>query len=165
MQPIEILDRGEEIERRVECVVAHVKESVSKREIADVLSGLGWAEDCAKVIDMSQSSGADNLLAAEIAFENVSERISAFGAFGKRAKQVSREVSKGIKDYLGSGAVVGRRLGDQLLLPMALAGGGSFVTMTPSNHLQTNAAVIEAFLPIRVTMDELERGRCQVTVK
>lgn len=164
LQPIEIIERGEELGRRIECVVAHVKDSVARREIGEVLNGLAWDHGCAQVIDFSQSSGAGNLLAAEISFDNVSERITAFGAFGKRAKQVAREVSKGIHDYLGSGAVVGRRLADQLLLPMALAGGGRFMTMKPSNHLLTNAAVIEAFLPVSVSIEQRGCGAFLVAV-
>ncbi len=165
LRPIEVLERGELLGQRLECALAHVKESVARREIGEALNGLAWDRDCAQVIDMSQSSGAGNVLAAEIVFENVSERVTAFGAYGKRAKQVAREVAKGIQDYLGSGAVVGRRLGDQLLLPMALAGGGKFVTMAPSNHLLTNAVVIEAFLPLSVSIEERGRGACLVSVR
>ena len=36
-------------------------------------------------------------------------------------------------------------LADQLLLPLALAGGGSFTTTKPSLHTWTNIAVIAAF--------------------
>ncbi|MGI9243150.1 MAG: RNA 3'-terminal phosphate cyclase, partial [Verrucomicrobiales bacterium] len=164
LRPIEVLERGGEVGRVIECVLAHVKESVARREFGEALSGLGWDGDCSQLIDMSESSGAGNVLAAEIEFENVRERVTAFGAHGKRAKQVAREVVRGIKDYLGSGAVIGRRLGDQLLLPMALAGGGRFVTMAASNHLLTNAAVIEAFLPLSVSIEERERGACLVVI-
>jgi RNA 3'-terminal phosphate cyclase (ATP) len=44
---------------------------------------------------------------------------------------------------------VGEHLADQLLVPMALAGGGSFRTLPPSSHATTNAALIERFLPVR----------------
>ena len=164
LRPIELLERGAEVGRGLECVLAHVKDSVARRELGEALDGLAWDRECSQVIDMSESSGAGNVLAAEIEYENVRERVTAFGAYGKRAKQVSREVVRGIKDYLGSGAVVGRRLGDQLLLPMALAGGGRFVTMAASNHLLTNAAVIEAFLPLSVSIEERERGACLVEI-
>jgi RNA 3'-terminal phosphate cyclase (ATP) len=43
----------------------------------------------------------------------------------------------------------------QLLIPMALAGGGSFLTIKPSLHTTTNAEVIQRFLlvPIRVEQE------------
>ncbi|MGC6427736.1 MAG: RNA 3'-terminal phosphate cyclase [Akkermansiaceae bacterium] len=52
-----------------------------------------------------------------------------------------------MKGYLTTNAVVGRSLADQLLLPMALAGGGSFISMAPTNHFTTNWETICQFLP------------------
>ncbi len=43
---------------------------------------------------------------------------------------------------------MGEHLSDQLLLPMALAGGGSFTTHVISDHLTSNARLIEKFLPV-----------------
>ena len=46
-------------------------------------------------------------------------------------------------------AAVDEHLADQLLLPLALAGGGSFTTMSLNMHAKTNMEVIRAFLPVR----------------
>jgi RNA 3'-terminal phosphate cyclase (ATP) len=46
---------------------------------------------------------------------------------------------------------VDEHLADQLLLPLALAGGGSFATGQVSDHLRSNALVIETFLGRRTT--------------
>ena len=164
LRRIEILKRGEEISRKIACIVAHVSETVARKEVSALRRGLNWDESCAEVIDMSEASGSGNVLAAEVAFEKVSERVTSFGAYGKRSSQVARDVARGIKDYVGTGAVVGRRLADQLLLPMAFAGGGSFITMAPSNHLKTNAGVIAQFLSISVEVEALEGGQFRVEV-
>jgi RNA 3'-terminal phosphate cyclase (ATP) len=66
--------------------------------------------------------------------------------------------------YLESSAAVGPYLADQLLLPMALAGGGSFTTVKPSQHALTAAEIIGRFLPVTVRFDEREEGRHLVTV-
>jgi RNA 3'-terminal phosphate cyclase (ATP) len=63
-----------------------------------------------------------------------------------------------MNDFIGCGAPVGRCLADQLLLPIALAGGGSFSTMAPDAHVPTNIAVIEKFLPVRFTLTKEARG-------
>lgn len=52
-----------------------------------------------------------------------------------------------------SGAAVEAHLADQLMLPMALAGGGAFTTAEVTLHSWTNAAVIEAFTPTRFAVD------------
>jgi len=45
-----------------------------------------------------------------------------------------------------------------------VAGAGSFVTLTPSSHFTTNAAVVERFLEVRVAVTELGPDRWRVTV-
>ncbi len=44
-------------------------------------------------------------------------------------------------------------LADQLLIPMVLAGGGSFRTTRPSLHTTTNAEVIQLFLPVPICIE------------
>ena len=58
------------------------------------------------------------------------------------------------KRYLESGAAVDGHLADQLLLPMALGGGGVFTTARVSQHTRTNADVIRRFLEVPITIDE-----------
>ena len=48
---------------------------------------------------------------------------------------------------------------------MALAGGGCFTTVKPSQHARTAADIIALFLPIRVSFDEKEAGRHLVRVE
>ncbi len=74
------------------------------------------------------------------------------------------EVAKKIKGYLSSGAVVGHCLADQLMIPMALAGGGQMLMMHPSNHIITNAEVIERFLPVKFVMKEGDRGSWNISL-
>ena len=47
--------------------------------------------------------------------------------------------------YLASDAVAGPYLADQLLLPFALAGVGSFTTVRPSQHRPMAPHIIERF--------------------
>ena len=62
---------------------------------------------------------------------------------------VARAVAEA-RRYLDSGAPVGQHLADQLLIPLALAGGGRFRTFEPTLHTRTNAEVIERFLPVAI---------------
>jgi RNA 3'-terminal phosphate cyclase (ATP) len=57
------------------------------------------------------------------------------------------------RNYLASEAPVGRHLADQLLLPMALAGGGEFVTMPVTQHFESHVAIIEKFLERKVVTE------------
>ena len=45
--------------------------------------------------------------------------------------------------------------GHQLLLPMALAGGGEFTTMPVTQHFESHVAIIEKFLSRRVVTENV----------
>jgi RNA 3'-terminal phosphate cyclase (ATP) len=159
-EPLELLERGEEEERRIHCLLAKVPPEVARKETSALCQQLDWKEETVFIESTDHSDCSGNVLAAEIRHANLTERVSAFGAYGKTSKQVAREVAKTMKGYLDSGAVVGRHLADQLLLPMALSGGGKIHTSALSTHVKTNREVIEKFLPIRFCFEPELRG-CQ----
>jgi len=59
---------------------------------------------------------------------------------------------------------VGEHLADQMLLPMALGQGGSFVTVAPTMHSRTHADVIARFTGAQVRFESLDAGRWRVEV-
>jgi RNA 3'-terminal phosphate cyclase (ATP) len=65
--------------------------------------------------------------------------------------------------YVESGAAVGEHLADQLLIPMAVGGGGEFTTVEPSSHTRTNAEVIRRFVAADVRI-ESDGSRWRVRV-
>ena len=86
--------------------------------------------------------GPGNALLVELAFEHVTGMFSAFGERGVSAESVAENACAQATVWLESGAAVDQHLADQLLLPLALAGGGGFSTTAPSEHFKTNAALI-----------------------
>ena len=70
------------------------------------------------------------------------------------AEQLVYEVS----EYLDSNVPVGKHLADQLLIPVALAGQGTFLTQMPSSHTMTNIAVIHQFMDIQFKSEEIRPG-------
>jgi len=94
----------------------------------------------------------------EADFENITEITSSFGETNVTAERVGKRAGKLLSDFIGSKAAIGRHLADQLLLPLSLAGGGSFTTIVPDDHVSTNLRVIESFLPIRSQIQETDRG-------
>ena len=67
--------------------------------------------------------------------------------------------------YLASGAPVGPYLTDQLLIPMAMAGGGRFRAVSPTMHTKTNIEVIKAFLDVTVDVTEISRDLFEIEIK
>lgn len=98
-------------------------------------------------------------------FENVVAGFTSLGERGKPAERVAEEAVEGLLDYLHGDAALDRHLADQLLLPMALATGPSqFTTEAVTQHLLTNAWVINQFLPGRVRVEGVEGqpGACYI---
>ena len=66
-------------------------------------------------------------------------------------ESIAEHASKEARRYLAAGVPVGMHLADQLLVPLALAGAGSFRTIGLSSHSRTNLDVIRLFSSTRIT--------------
>ena len=73
-------------------------------------------------------------------------------------------VAKEALAWMEAEVPVGEHLADQLLLQMALAGGGRFVTSEPTLHTTTNARVIERFLPVSIGWEQRDERAWVVSV-
>lgn len=83
---------------------------------------------------------------------------------GVSAEKVGHRAARMMRNFLDTGVAAGHHLAHQLLLPMALAGGGRLTTFTPDNHLRNNIGVIEAFLPIRIQVEKSSSSSWLVTL-
>ena len=77
---------------------------------------------------------------------------------------IAARVVKEAQAYLDCGAPVGEHLADQLLIPLALAGGGSYTTVTPTPHTTTNIEVVKKFLPVEITTTQLTEDVWKIEV-
>jgi RNA 3'-terminal phosphate cyclase (ATP) len=128
-------------------VFAALPFDVAEREIATARKLLpDWPDEAFAVRELPAEQGPGNILLLEAEFEHVSEVVSGFGKLGTPAERVATKAAARMSGYCASEAFAGPYLADQLLLPFALAGGGTFTTVKPSQHALTAAAVIERFL-------------------
>jgi RNA 3'-terminal phosphate cyclase (ATP) len=79
------------------------------------------------------------------------------------AEKVASIAARDAREHLVSRAAAGEHLTDQLLLPLALAGAGSFTAEKINMHARTNMAVISQFLPVQFEIRE-EVGFTSVNV-
>ena len=79
-----------------------------------------------------------------------SSSTTSTGDRGPKTERVAHEALRATWGYIASDAAVGHCLADQLLLALALAGGGEFTAARLTRHAQTNAEVIRRFLPVRI---------------
>jgi RNA 3'-terminal phosphate cyclase (ATP) len=145
LTPVECVDRGALCERSVTAFVAGLPHDIAEREIKAARKTLGWPEESFSVRQLPEDQGPGNIVLIEAAFENVTEIVSGFGQLGVPAEAVARKAAGRMAGYIESSAFAGPYLQDQLLLPFALAGGGTFTTVKPSQHSLTAAEQIERF--------------------
>ncbi|WP_166225445.1 RNA 3'-terminal phosphate cyclase [Pseudomonas atagonensis] len=156
---LDLCERGATVSQQALALAAGLAPTVARRELDQVARRLRMAPDALHHITLDPARGPGNVLLLEYVFEHVTEVFSAFGQVSLRSERVADAAINQAADWLRSGAAVAEHLADQLLLPMALAGGGSFTTPRMTEHLHSNIAVIEQFLPIRIECRE-EGAEC-----
>ena len=154
LQPLELHERGAIHTRQATAFVVNLPEHIAERELKIVGRKLSWEADWLQTVVHRVNGGPGNVITIEIASDNVTEVFTAFGEKGRTAETVAEEAVKQARRYLAGAAVAGEYLTDQLLLPMALAGGGTFTTSALSQHTLTNIETIKKFLDVTININE-----------
>jgi RNA 3'-terminal phosphate cyclase (ATP) len=157
LTPLNLESRGESKSRTARALIANISAGVGNRELKVVSEKLGWPAE-SLLVEKVESNGPGNALVLELAFEHISEIITGFGERGVLAETVAENVVQEVREYLASGVPVGEHLADQLLIPIALAGSGSFATGKLSRHTRTNMDVISKFMPVSFRTEQTEKG-------
>lgn len=99
-------------------------------------------------------------------YEYTRAGFTAYGRIRKPAEEVAEEACRAFVRYHRRGQPVDQHLGDQLLLPMALANGPTaYAVSTVTQHLLTNAWLIGQFLEVEVSISGKEREPGVVAIR
>ena len=116
---------------------------------------LNWPAEHLHVRGLSGEFGPGNALTVTLEHEGITEVFTGFGEKGVSAESVAKRAVDAARSYLVSEPAVGPHLADQLMLPMALAGGGEFVTTPVTQHFESHVAIIETFLSRSVVKESV----------
>lgn len=155
---LELHERGARTNAFAESYVAALPISVAQRELEVIGRMLDWPHEQLHLRALSNDLGPGNAVTITLAHEHVTEVFTGFGERGVRAEQVAQVAAREARAYLAHAAPVGEHLADQLLLPMALAGSGSFTCTQVTPHLRSNALVIERFTGKKTTIEASDLG-------
>lgn len=164
LAPLHLPQRGEIRGRWCTVLLAGLPDHIAQRELQVLQRGLGWEEHAMHTRRLPAEQGPGNAVLVEIASEHITELFTGFGQLGIRAETVAHNVLSEVQRYLDADVPVGEHLADQLLLPMALAGEGSMLTLPLTSHSWTNIQVIRKFLDVPISADEVAPGRWRITV-
>jgi len=164
LAPVDALERGRVVARHATALVADLPLDIAERELHVVAKELGWRKKEMHAVEATSAAGPGNVLTLHVEAQHASEVVTGFGEKGVPAERVARRAAHTLKRYLAADVPVGEHLADQLLVPLALAGGGSFRTLPLSSHARTNASLIERFLPVRIDEATADAGACIVRI-
>lgn len=162
--PFELSTRGALRRTFAEAYVAGLPAQIAQRELSTIGKRLGWHAEHLHLRALPSDMGPGNVVTLTVEHENVTEVFTGFGEKSLRAEEVAMVPAIEARTYLAAAAPVGEHLADQLLLPLALGAGGTYRATTASEHLRSNARVIERFTSRRVLI-AIETQGVAVTVR
>jgi RNA 3'-terminal phosphate cyclase (ATP) len=147
-------------------IVAGLSEEIARRELAaatELLEG----EPLSPTREIVRSPGPGNAmwLVARDEGTGVCNVFSRVGERGVPAEDIGRAVARDFLAWRASGTSVEPHLADQLILPIAIGGGGSFTTNELTLHALTNIEVIRAFTGRRLHAWELGESWFRVALR
>ncbi|MCC7383454.1 MAG: RNA 3'-terminal phosphate cyclase [Deltaproteobacteria bacterium] len=164
LRPLALLERGALVRKTATAFVSALPGEIAQRELAVIAARPGLSDAERRIRTVPGPLGPGNLLSIEIQHEQVTEIFTALGARGLPAEEVATRAADEAERYLGAGVPVGPYLADQLLLPLALAGGGTYRTLAPTPHTTTQAAVVADWLGTAIRWESEPGGAARVTV-
>jgi RNA 3'-terminal phosphate cyclase (ATP) len=164
LKPIELPTRGRIRNRSARAMVSNLPLSIARRELKIVAETLQWDADSLEAAEVKNAKGPGNILTLEIESESLTEVFTGFGQRGVSAEKVAGRAVKMVQEYLAGDLPVGRYLADQLLIPLAMAGGGKFRTLSPSRHTTTNIAIIKQFLEVDIRLKVIGDNQFEIEI-
>lgn len=157
LETVELLRRGKTLRRCARSLLVRLSQRIGQKELDYVRNNMpdwGGGELRLDVSDNAASPG--NALTIQFECEYITETFTAVGTRGLPAEKVAENAVSYARRYTESTAAVGQFLADQILIPFALAGAGSFTADEITSHTETNIDTIKKFLDvdIKVTNEE-----------
>lgn len=166
IRPLTLMARGDLQRIRGITAIANLDEGIARRQKLQALRRLETICLDSKIeTQVLPSVGKGTMLLLQAEFEHSTCCYFSLGALGKRAEQVADEAVLELETFLATDGAVDEHLADQLLLPLVFASGPSLLrTARVTQHLLTNAQVIQAFLPARIEIDGQEGQPGNITI-
>jgi RNA 3'-terminal phosphate cyclase (ATP) len=164
-QRLALLQRGASVHREIVATVSKIPLHIAEREAETLRFRLNWSDAEVRSVRVTDSPGPGNTVYAALTDDQGhTEIFTGFGEIGVQAETVAKRVAAEVAEYSRSSAPVGRHLADQLLLPLALAGGGEFRTLPLTPHTETNLHIIRQFLPLAVEVVQAEDRTVRISL-
>ncbi len=164
LKRLDLLERGNIIHQSACAYVANLPVNIANRELNVLHEKLEWDRKLLNTVEVENAQGPGNILIVEVESERITEVFTGFGEKRMPAEKVAKRAVRSVREYLAFDMPVGRYLADQLLIPMALAGGGKFRTLSPTRHTTTNVEIIKKFLDVEISVSEYDQNKWEIEI-
>ena len=164
LKRLDLLERGNIIHQSACAYVANLPVNIANRELNVLHEKLEWDRKLLNTVEVENAQGPGNILILEVESEHITEVFTGFGEKRIPAEKVAKRAVRSVREYLAFDVPVGRYLADQLLIPMALAGGGKFRTLSPTRHTTTNVEIIKKFLDVEISVSEYDQNKWEIEI-
>ncbi|MGB9620514.1 MAG: RNA 3'-terminal phosphate cyclase, partial [Armatimonadota bacterium] len=151
LRPVSLIERSESMNVHLTSAVSNLPEHIAERQLNTGLArlkSLGLQPSGETTRYPSPGKGTVFFILAS--FDDTKAGFQSLGELRKRAEAVAEDACDEFAAYWQSGTALDKHLSDQLIIPIALAGGlSAFTTCEITQHLLTNIAVVERFLDVR----------------
>lgn len=161
LKPLDLCLREKQTRIRAQMLMANLPAHIAGRALEVVQRRLELEPNGTETIFFREAKGPGSVLLIEVISDAITEIFTGFGRKGFPAERLANQVVEDVRIYLKSGVPVGPHLADQLLLPLALA-GGSFRTLPITGHTETNLAVIQEFFSSQLSVRQAKSGNCEI---
>ncbi len=167
LSPLVVLERGSTRSQGAEARVAGLSPRIADRELDAIARALGWDRHAMRRTILDDAHGPGNVVMVAVERAQGTLLVTGFGERGASAETVATRVAQSAARYLAADVPVGEHLAAQLVLLMALAGGGSIRTLAPSLHTRTQADLVPLFLQVdvRIAVEGGDRHRIDVVAR
>lgn len=180
--PLKLTERSELINITLVANVLNLDYDICKRELASAqtalvesginstlittqsrkLHGIGEGNTCYAKVIHAVDEPPTHKTGAQVPHQ---EMFTLLGEKRSSAENMGSRLAGLVKRYLfNTDALVDEYLTDQLLLSLALSGGGEFSARMISGHTETQAWLIERFLPVQIRFDTIDDNKILVKV-
>lgn len=165
LSPLHLGESGVLGTLRLRAIVSGLSEDIARRELTAAAGLLADSPlDMGSEIVRSAGPGNAIWLVARDEGTGLTNVFSGIGDVGVKAEDIGRAVAESFLAWRASGTSVDAHLADQVMLPIAFAGAGSFTCNELTLHARTNMAVIQAFTGHRFRAWTLAPDRIRVAL-
>ncbi|MGO2339529.1 MAG: RNA 3'-terminal phosphate cyclase [Psychrobacter sp.] len=172
-QPLTLTERGTLTNIALVASVLNLEYDIGKRELASATATLmdSGVDDTLMTSNTNHLDGIGEgntcsaLVTHQYGNQIHQEMFTLLGEKRTSAEKMGNRLAGLVKRYLfKTNALVDEYLSDQLLLPLALSGGGEFTARIISQHTETQAWLIEQFLPVEISFEAIDEQKNLVRV-